>query len=156
MRHCDLLTGVASIASDPQWLDGGSDAEHPSQWRRGAAADYWTRATGAELEEAGKIRREMLQRIVPRLAIAPLCSFDRQWLLVQGKKHLYRIHLGSAAVHIGEQRQHVCIVPASSSATADAAWLPFEGDRTLSIILSKAVLLAADDKITDPVILRQI
>jgi len=35
-------------------------------------------------------------------------------------------------------------------------WLPFEGDRTLSIIISKALLLAADDKITDPVILNQL
>jgi hypothetical protein len=38
----------------------------------------------------------------------------------------------------------------------DKIWLAFEGDRTLSIILSKALLLAADDKITDPVILRQL
>jgi hypothetical protein len=34
--------------------------------------------------------------------------------------------------------------------------LPFEGDMTLSVILSKAFLLAADDKITDPSILSQI
>ena len=34
--------------------------------------------------------------------------------------------------------------------------LPFEGDRTLSMILSKAFLLVEDDKITDPTILRQI
>jgi hypothetical protein len=35
-------------------------------------------------------------------------------------------------------------------------FLPFEGDATLSIILSKAFLLAQDTKITDPTILRQI
>jgi hypothetical protein len=34
--------------------------------------------------------------------------------------------------------------------------LPFEGDTILSIILSKAFLLAADDEITDPTILSQI
>jgi hypothetical protein len=34
--------------------------------------------------------------------------------------------------------------------------LPFEGDMTLSIILSKAFLLAADDEITDASIVRQI
>jgi hypothetical protein len=34
--------------------------------------------------------------------------------------------------------------------------LPFEGDRVLSVILSKAVLLAADDKIVDETILRQL
>ncbi len=34
--------------------------------------------------------------------------------------------------------------------------LPFEGDGMLSIILSKALLLAADTKITDLIILQQI
>ena len=43
-----------------------------------------------------------------------------------------------------------------SFAEGDKIWLPFEGGRTLSIIISKALLLAADDKITDPVILRQL
>ena len=33
---------------------------------------------------------------------------------------------------------------------------PFDGDDMLSIILSKAILLAADSKITDATILRQI
>jgi hypothetical protein len=35
-------------------------------------------------------------------------------------------------------------------------FLPFEGDRMLSIILSKALMLAADDKITDPAIVSQL
>jgi hypothetical protein len=34
--------------------------------------------------------------------------------------------------------------------------LPFEGDHMLSVILSKAFLLAADDEITDKTILYQI
>jgi hypothetical protein len=34
--------------------------------------------------------------------------------------------------------------------------LPFEGDRTLSIIISKAMLLAEDSKLKDPTITRQI
>jgi hypothetical protein len=34
--------------------------------------------------------------------------------------------------------------------------LPFDGDQVLSVILSKAVLLAADDKIADETILRQL
>jgi hypothetical protein len=34
--------------------------------------------------------------------------------------------------------------------------LPFDGDQVLSVILSKALLLAADNKITDPAILQQL
>ncbi len=43
-----------------------------------------------------------------------------------------------------------------TTAESGRLWLPFEGDRMLSIILSKAMLLAADEKITDPVIPRQL
>jgi hypothetical protein len=46
-------------------------------------------------------------------------------------------------------------VPASS-ARAKRVLLPFERDGVLSLVLSKALLLAADDKITDPTILRQL
>ena len=66
MRHADLFTAVASIAADPNWLDQGRDAEHPSQWGR-HADDYWRETNTAALVESGKRRRAMLERIVPRL-----------------------------------------------------------------------------------------
>jgi hypothetical protein len=72
---------------------------------------------------------------------------------VTGKRSRYRIHLGSAAVHDIARDRHLCIVP-----SRDAAPMPvlrLDGDEILSIILSKAMLLARDDRITDPVILRQ-
>jgi hypothetical protein len=56
-------------------------------------------------------------------------------------------------------RQYLCIVPTlrdASGGSAAGVFLPFEGDRTLSIILSEAFLLAADDRITDPTITSQI
>lgn len=152
MRHADLFTAVASIAADPNWLDRGGDVEHPSQWDR-TAATYWQRINGAELEESGKRRRAMLARIVPRLKIAAKLELDDRYLAVQGRRHRYRIHLGSGACFRSER--HICIVPAQERASGKL-WLPFEGDRTLSIILSKAALLAGDDKITDPVILAQL
>lgn len=53
--------------------------------------------------------------------------------------------------------EYLCIVPDSGAKTGrPMIYLPFEGDSTLSIILSKAFLLADDLKITDPVIVRQI
>ncbi|MFT5030108.1 MAG: hypothetical protein ACI9VS_002561 [Candidatus Binatia bacterium] len=39
---------------------------------------------------------------------------------------------------------------------ADEIIPPFKGDRTLSVILSKAFLLSADDRIKDSAILSQI
>jgi hypothetical protein len=54
--------------------------------------------------------------------------------------------------------QYLCIVPDGSAARdgKDNLFLPFEGDRMLSIILSKAFLLADDRKIKDPAITHQI
>jgi len=152
MRHADLFTSVASIAADPNWLDRGGDAAHPSQWDR-SAMDYWHRSNTAALETAGNRRRAMLERIVPRLKIAPRLALDDRYLMVQGTRHRYRIHLGSGACF--REERHICIVPAQERQSG-RVWLPFEGDRTLSIILSKAALLAADDRITDPVILAQL
>jgi hypothetical protein len=152
MRHADLFTAVASIAADPNWLDRGGDAEHPSQWGR-HADDYWRETNTAALVESGQRRRAMLERIVPRLKIASKLKLEDRYLVVQGTRHEYEIHLGSGACSRGGR--HICIVP-KSTAEGDKIWLPFEGDRTLSIILSKALLLAADDKITDPVILAQL
>ena len=50
-----------------------------------------------------------------------------------------------------------CIVPAhNADKSTDKLYLPFEGDRGLSLIISKAVLLSEDHKITDTKILSQI
>ena len=53
--------------------------------------------------------------------------------------------------------QYLCIVPDSRKKDAsDKLFIPFEGDNTLSVVLSKAMLLAEDDKITDSTITSQI
>lgn len=52
--------------------------------------------------------------------------------------------------------QYLCIVPERNIKLDPKIFLPFEGDSGLSLILSKAFLLAEDDKIKDPVILNQI
>jgi hypothetical protein len=152
MRHADLFTSVASIAADPNWLDRGRDAAHPNQWHRGAE-EYWRETNTAALVESGKKRRAMLQRILPRLKIAGKLRLDDRYLVVQGTRNVYEIHLGSGAC--SRSGRHICIVP-KGVVDGDKIWLPFEGDRTLSIIISKALLLAADDKITDPAILHQL
>jgi hypothetical protein len=54
--------------------------------------------------------------------------------------------------------QYLCIVPDRSPARGGESdlFLPFEGDSVLSVVLSKAFLLAADRKIADPTITGQI
>jgi hypothetical protein len=99
----------------------------------------------------------VLATLLPSLAIAAQCELIDRFLVVRGKLRTYKIHLGSANIQMAPNDQYLCIVPSrGEAAAADDLALPFEGDRTLSIILSKAFLLAADDKITDPAIVSQI
>jgi hypothetical protein len=69
-------------------------------------------------------------------------------------------HERSVSTVAGTRRRykiHLCIVPdAKARAGTPQVYLPFEGDATLSIILSEAFLLAEDNAINDPVILRQL
>jgi hypothetical protein len=157
MRHCDLFVGVASVANDPNWADGGRDAEHPSQWRRTIGADYWrTRAFG-DLGAMAETRLALLTALLPSLAIGKVSRIvDGKFLRVEGKRHAYKIHLGSGNILMEPAGRYLCIVPAPANVARADVRLPFEGDNMLSIILSKAAMLAADDKITDASILSQL
>lgn len=153
MRDVDLFVGVGSIGNNPQWSDGGPTNEH---------RDYWWQFSFGEMSESGKARRDILSRLVPRLKIAPVSTLSEQFLVVKGKLRTYKIHLGSGNILMEPNDQYLCIVPSSRDETSVGAsggpgvFLPFEGDRTLSIILSKAFMLAADDTIVDPSIRSQI
>ena len=156
MRDVDLMVGVSSIGHDPAWLDGGGDAQHPSQWRRGQAADYWRGFNAAELTGSGEARRAFLAELLPKLAIADRCELAERHLVVRGKLRTYRIHLGSGNVAMEPDGRYLCVVAKGEGEPATGVFLPFEGDRLLSVVLSKAFLLARDEAITDPTILRQI
>ncbi len=156
MREVDLCVAVASIGNDPTWADGGRDAAAPNDWRR-QADDYWTAHANAPADVGSKVRAEVLAQILPSLAFADRFSLDGQALRVQGKLSVYRIHLGSGNIMMDPSGRYLCIVPAGPAANAaDDVYLPFEGDRMLSIILSKALMLARDDKISDEGIAAQI
>ena len=69
----------------------------------------------------------------------------------------YRFHLSSGNILTEPNGQYLCIVPSQAAANASGkVYLPFEGDSTLTIILSKAFQLAEDRWIKDPTILHQI
>jgi hypothetical protein len=94
---------------------------------------------------------------VTRLKIADRCSFAGRFLVVRGQVRSYKMHLGFGNILMTPNDQYLCIVPKQSAAAGDGkVFLPFEGDALLSVILSKAFLLAADDRITDPTIVSQI
>lgn len=148
LRDVDLFVGVASVGNDPNWGDGGAEGRY---------RDYWNDYSFGDLAATAQTRKSVLERLVPRLKIADRCTLNERFLVVRGDVRTYKIHLGSGNILMEPNDAYLCIVPAQSTAkAADKVFLPFEGDRTLSIILSKAFLLAEDKKIKDPSILSQI
>ncbi|MBO0360010.1 DUF4132 domain-containing protein [Hymenobacter sp. BT186] len=149
MRDVDLFVGVASVGNDPLWRDNGGLVQY---------RNYWESYSFGELGEVAKNRKLALERLVPRLKIGKVSEIKGNFLEVKGKLRTYKIHLGSGNILMTPNDQYLCIVPDRSAKTASTAgvFLPFEGDAVLSIILSKALLLMDDDKITDDTIVRQI
>ncbi|MBX3030843.1 MAG: DUF4132 domain-containing protein [Chloroflexi bacterium] len=150
MRDVDLFVGVSSIAADENWADGGPD-------RRDRFGLYWETTAFGELDGSAETRRQALELLIPQLAIADRLTLDGRFLRVRGELATYRIHLGSGNILMEPGDVYLCIVPArSAAARADRVFLPFDDDHRLSLILSKAVLLADDRRITDPTIVAQI
>ncbi|MEV1024464.1 DUF4132 domain-containing protein [Streptomyces sp. NPDC050264] len=148
LRDVDLFVGVASVGNDPTWQDGGPG---------GRFREYWASYGFGELNQSAETRRVLLERLVPRLAIAGQCTIEGRFLHVKGELRTYKIHLGSGNILMTPNDQYLCIVPKSSAGTATGTgYLPFEGDRTLAVVLSKALMLAKDTEITDPTIVSQI
>lgn len=147
LRDVDLFVGVASVGNDPTWQDGGPG---------GRFREYWTSYGFGELNQSAQTRRTLLDRLIPRLAIADRCTLEGRFLHVRGDRHTYKIHLGSGNILMTPNDQYLCIVPKSDPTASGTGYLPFEGDRMLAVILSKAMLLAQDTKITDPSILSQL
>ncbi len=146
MRDCDLFVGVTSIGTDPAWTRDHPDDPH---------LPYWEHFAFGDLTAAAEHRKVVLESLLPKLAIRDRCRLDGRFLVVRGDLHEYRIHIGSANVLIEPGSRYLCIVQGSGDSAANLP-LPFEGDRILGLVLSKALLLVNDKKIKDPTITRQL
>jgi hypothetical protein len=144
LRDLDLFVSVGGVGADPLWRERGP----------GAHRAYWETASFGELGPGGETRRDVLTRLVPKLRIASRCAIEGRYLVVRGDLRTYKIHLGSGNIRMEPNDAYLCIVPAA--ARDEGPTLPFEGDATLSLILSKAILLAEDARLKDPSILSQI
>lgn len=148
MRDVDLFVGVASVGNDPNWIDSGGAPTYRT---------YWQSYSFGDLGEVAKMRKEILTGLVPRLKIKSVAHIEGNFLVVKGKLRTYKIHIGSGNILMEPNDQYLCIVAARGAKTGtENVFLPFEGDTVLSIVLSKALMLADDDKITDSTITSQI
>ncbi len=151
LRDVDLFVGVASVGNDPTWNDHGAVARPQTRW-----TTYWESYSFGELNETAITRKTVLEKLIPKLKIGKKCRLEGKFLIVEGSLRSYKIHLGSSNILMLPNDQYLCIVADRSGKSQDQVFLPFEGDSTLSLILSKAFLLADDHKITDETITRQL
>ncbi|MFG2075739.1 DUF4132 domain-containing protein [Nonomuraea maritima] len=142
LRDADLAVGVASVGLDQVAVRGHED--------------YWHSYGFGDLSETARTRRDVLVRLLPRLKITDRVELTDRFLRVRGELRTYKIHLGSGNILMEPNDAYLCVVPGRDT-TAGKVFLPFEEDGgMLSVILSKAFLLADDTAITDPSITRQL
>ena len=82
-------------------------------------------------------------------------TFDGTHALIAGKRGDYRIHLGSGVIHkVGGHQINIVAVHGSRKSKI---FLPYvDEDPKTAEIMTKVLMFAADDKIKDPEILRQL
>jgi hypothetical protein len=139
MREIGLLTSGCGVGENPLWNMAGSASQ--------------------EADDPVRSRHQILTILLPRLNVAERLSLEANALVVRGDWHTYYIDLKTSAVAMGADRRYVCIQPQHNPLSQDergSALLPYEGDPTLIVILSKAFLLCQDSATMDKVILAQI
>lgn len=137
LRDVDLFIGASTVANEASFRE----ADLNKSWR-----DAWRAWAWGELAPVAQTRGQLLARILPRTTLRDRARVEERWLVVQGPKEAFRIHLGTANVRRERDDQPLPVV-ADRQARERAArvFLPFEGDSMLGTILGKAFLLAADE-----------
>jgi hypothetical protein len=110
------------------------------------------RLSNETLAQRGSVVRALLEDLE-----LPGVTVEGHFAYVKGRLAQYRVHLGSATIHI-DPGNYLCIVPDHWGQRHEKLFLPFadENDSKISEVISKILLLLADDKIKDESILRQI
>ncbi len=142
LRDVDLFVATSSIGIE-------------EDWNQARYQDYWRNYSRGELSAIAETRRDVLKQLLPSLKISAATELTDKFLVVKGKLRTYKIHIGSTNILMEPTDQYLCIVP-DRNKESNNVFLPFDEDAGLSIILSKAILLADDDKITDSTIVSQI
>jgi hypothetical protein len=106
--------------------------------------------------ESYQRRVELVNEIINDLGLKGV-SCEGHFAYIQGKLANYRVHLGSAAIHI-QPGNYLCIVYARDpNKNQQAFFLPIaDAEPKTSEVISKILLLVNDNKIKDQSILSQI
>ncbi len=138
-RDIDLFIATTSIANDPEL---STESEDQKMYRGDFHKSHFSDNASAS------IRKEVIQILSPVLKIAP--SFEKNYMIIEGKLNTYRINLGSGFAQIKDSQKHINLLPdIKPMKSSKKIQVPIEDDETLYIILAKALFLTKDDKIKD-------
>ena len=131
-----LLVENHAVGFDPRWRDERV-ASSPSQARV-------------------PLDRDVLLRVLATLRIADRCTLSGRFLGVRGDLRSYRINLGTGEILMEPGRRSLCLVQ-TSGVEQGSEVLPFrQQDHLLSLVVSKAALLANDASVREPSVIRQL
>ena len=108
MRDVDLFVGVCSVGNDPTWRDQAAARDH---------LDYWSEFAFGELGARAEVRRDVLERLLPKLRLRDVATVEGRYLVVRGSRRTYKIHLGSANILMEPDDSYLCIVRDRTSGT---------------------------------------
>ncbi|NIG54468.1 DUF4132 domain-containing protein [Chitinophaga sp. Cy-1792] len=145
MRDLDMIVTVSGIGYGYTPVEAVMDKVRA----------YCDASAKRDLSPIGIIRRDILQLLMPQTAISERCSIDGQYLYVRGELASYKIHIGTADVWNAATAGWIHVEPKMLEQTA-RHFLPDEGDLMLTVILSKANLLAEDHLIPNGYLLSRI
>ncbi len=99
--------------------------------------------------------RAALVRETVRLLKLENVSMKESWVLIEGQRGSYNVHLGSGVTHI-QPGGALCMIPVHAQHRG-RIFLPFaDDDPKTAEVLAKVLLLSKDEEIKDPAILDQI
>jgi len=106
MRDIDLIVSLATVGTEAQWR----------QWEaaREAGRPHWLEEIHVpehSWAQTSENRVALLTQILPMLGLSDRVTLRGHFAFVRGRRHEYRVHLGTSNVLVEPSGRFVCIVP---------------------------------------------
>ena len=138
-RDVDLFIATTSICNNPTSIN--ERQEFRNYYQSYEKSLFSENATS-------KVRKMILEQLAKYLDW-PVLGFDKNYIIIKGKKNDYKINLSSGLVQIKDTSKYLNIQPNSTSLKrSKKVRLPIEDDETLLVIISK-ILFIINDEIPD-------
>jgi hypothetical protein len=153
-RDLDLVVGVASVGEDTAWIAWEEARRQGEEPLFRARLERYDSALAATAET----RRALLGRILPSLGLGSRVRVEGKFAHVQGELHAYRVHLGSANVHVEPSGRFVAFGRPAHADAAPGVYLPEDAslDPRTAEVVRRILLLAGDALVSDPELAAQL